>query len=89
VPIPVQNISPPLLSVTESLPLVIKVIREAHGFSQRDLAKIMIVPRTYISKIENNHATPNLSSLEHIAQALDASPFALIAMSERALTAHE
>jgi transcriptional regulator with XRE-family HTH domain len=31
----------------------------------------MHVPRTYVSKIENEKATPTLSSLERLANALD------------------
>ena len=31
----------------------------------------MAVPRTYVSKIENEKATPTLSSLERLARALE------------------
>ncbi len=33
----------------------------------------MAVPRTYVSKIENEKATPTLSSLERLARALEVS----------------
>ncbi len=33
----------------------------------------MEVPRTYVSKIENEKATPTLSSLERLARALEVS----------------
>jgi transcriptional regulator with XRE-family HTH domain len=39
--------------------------------SQRQLALRMQVPRTYVSKIENEKATPTLSSLERLAKALE------------------
>jgi transcriptional regulator with XRE-family HTH domain len=65
---------------------VLKVSRQANGMSQSDLAKIMQVSRTYISKIENLHATPTLSSLARFANALNASPFVLMAMCEGAAT---
>jgi len=38
--------------------------------SQRQLAERMNVPRTYVSKIENEKAMPTLSSLERLAIAL-------------------
>src|SRR5512133_3143162 len=38
--------------------------------TQRQLALRMSVPRTYVSKIENDKATPTLSSLERLARAL-------------------
>jgi len=41
--------------------------------SQRQLAMRMNVPRTYVSKIENEKATPTLSSIERLAQALNVS----------------
>lgn len=41
--------------------------------SQRQLALRMHVPRTYVSKIENEKATPTLSSLERLADALQVS----------------
>lgn len=48
----------------------IRMLRQRHGLSQRQLAQRMRVPRTYVSKIENEKATPTLSSLERLAQAL-------------------
>jgi transcriptional regulator with XRE-family HTH domain len=38
--------------------------------SQRQLALRMNVPRTYVSKIENEKATPTLSSMQRLAEAL-------------------
>jgi transcriptional regulator with XRE-family HTH domain len=38
--------------------------------SQRQLAMRMQVPRTYISKIENEKAMPTLSSMDRLARAL-------------------
>jgi transcriptional regulator with XRE-family HTH domain len=48
----------------------VKEIRRARHLSQRQLASRMMVPRTYISKIENGKAIPTLSSLERLASAL-------------------
>ena len=48
----------------------VRDIRRARHLSQRQLAGRMMVPRTYISKIENGKAIPTLSSLERLAAAL-------------------
>jgi transcriptional regulator with XRE-family HTH domain len=51
----------------------IRALRQRSGLSQRQLAIRMSVPRTYVSKIENDKATPTLSSLERLAHALQVS----------------
>jgi transcriptional regulator with XRE-family HTH domain len=51
--------------------LAIRNLRQRTGLSQRQLAMRMNVPRTYVSKIENEKATPTLSSLERLARALN------------------
>lgn len=51
----------------------IRMLRIRSGMSQRQLALRMGVPRTYVSKIENEKATPTLSSLARLAEALDVS----------------
>src|SRR5260370_27139219 len=48
----------------------IRSLRLRNGLSQRQLAGRMSVPRTYVSKIENEKATPTLSSLDRRAGAL-------------------
>jgi transcriptional regulator with XRE-family HTH domain len=50
----------------------VRSLRHARSLSQRQLAARMSVPRTYISKIENGKAMPTLSSLERLANALEA-----------------
>jgi transcriptional regulator with XRE-family HTH domain len=49
----------------------VRDLRLERNLSQRQLAGRMGVPRTYISKIENGKATPTLSSLERLANALE------------------
>jgi transcriptional regulator with XRE-family HTH domain len=49
----------------------VRDIRRARHLSQRQLAGRMMVPRTYISKIENGKAIPTLGSLERLAAALE------------------
>ena len=51
----------------------IRSLRQRSGLSQRQLAMRMGVPRTYVSKIENEKATPTLSSLSRLADALEVS----------------
>jgi transcriptional regulator with XRE-family HTH domain len=43
----------------------------------------MSVPRTYVSKIENEKATPTLSSLERLARALEVTVPDLLTGGER------
>lgn len=49
----------------------VKDLRRRNGLSQRELAARMGVPRTYISKIENEKAVPTLGSLNRLARALE------------------
>src|SRR6266852_766247 len=51
----------------------VRSLRLRNGLSQRQLALRMSVPRTYVSKVENEKATPTLSSLERLARALEVS----------------
>jgi transcriptional regulator with XRE-family HTH domain len=53
--------------------VAIRTLRQRSGLSQRQLALRMGVPRTYVSKIENQKATPTLSSLSRLAEALTVS----------------
>jgi transcriptional regulator with XRE-family HTH domain len=57
---------------TNQLPVAaaIRSLRMRAGLSQRQLAMRMNVPRTYVSKIENEKACPTLGSLERLAGAL-------------------
>jgi transcriptional regulator with XRE-family HTH domain len=61
----------------------IRSLRLRNGLSQRQLALRMSVPRTYVSKIENEKATPTLSSLERLAKALAVSVPDLLSGGER------
>jgi transcriptional regulator with XRE-family HTH domain len=66
-----------------SLAHSIRSLRLRNGMSQRQLALRMAVPRTYVSKIENEKATPTLSSLERLARALEVSIPILLSGGER------
>ena len=61
----------------------IRSLRLRSGLSQRQLAGRMAVPRTYVSKIENEKATPTLSSLERLARALEVTVPDLLTGGER------
>jgi transcriptional regulator with XRE-family HTH domain len=61
----------------------IRSLRLRNGLSQRQLATRMSVPRTYVSKIENEKATPTLSSLERLARALEVTVPDLLTGGER------
>jgi len=61
----------------------IRSMRLRNGLSQRQLATRMSVPRTYVSKIENEKATPTLSSLERLAKALEVTVPDLLSGGER------
>jgi len=61
----------------------IRSLRLRNGLSQRQLALRMSVPRTYVSKIENEKATPTLSSLERLAKALEVNVPELLSGGER------
>jgi transcriptional regulator with XRE-family HTH domain len=61
----------------------IRSLRLRNGLSQRQLAARMSVPRTYVSKIENEKATPTLSSLERLARALEVTVPDLLSGGER------
>lgn len=63
----------------------IRLFRQKSGFSQRQLALRMAVPRTYVSKIENEKAVPTLSSLERLATALEVSVADLLRGTSRTL----
>ena len=61
----------------------IRSLRLRNGLSQRQLAGRMSVPRTYVSKIENEKATPSTESLERLARALEVTVPELLSGGER------
>ena len=83
----VPEVSPETVNVSGrghlNLAHSIRSLRLRNGMSQRQLAMRMAVPRTYVSKIENEKATPTLSSLERLARALEVSIPLLLAGGER------
>lgn len=49
----------------------VRFLRLFVGLSQRDLARMMDVPRTYISKLENERNLPTLATLPKLAKAFN------------------
>ena len=84
-PAPVPQVLPMVGNVPGHLNLAssIRSLRLRNGLSQRQLAGRMSVPRTYVSKIENEKATPTLSSLERLAKALEVTVPELLSGGER------
>lgn len=83
--LPMPAIMPPTTHGRGHLNLAssIRSLRLRSGLSQRQLATRMSVPRTYVSKIENEKATPTLSSLERLARALEVTVPDLLSGGER------
>ena len=71
-----------LTPITRAFPVVIRACRAGREYSQRDLAKEMAVPRTYISKIEIGRCTPTLASFLNFARGLNLSPRFILEMAE-------
>src|SRR6202047_5123383 len=88
-PEPIMVAPPMMMPVTGNgrghlnLATSIRSLRLRNGLSQRQLAGRMSVPRTYVSKIENEKATPTLSSLERLARALEVTVPDLLSGGER------
>src|SRR6202165_3222321 len=89
VPEPIMVAPPMLMPVPGNgrghlnLATSIRSLRLRNGLSQRQLAGRMSVPRTYVSKIENEKATPTLSSLERLARALEVAVPELLSGGEK------
>ena len=88
-PVPIMVAPPMMMPMTShgrghlNLATSIRSLRLRNGLSQRQLAGRMSVPRTYVSKIENEKATPTLSSLERLARALEVTVPELLSGGER------
>jgi DNA-binding XRE family transcriptional regulator len=50
----------------QEAPALFKGVREAHDLTQRELAEILDVHWTYLSKIENGHMVPGKPTLERL-----------------------
>jgi transcriptional regulator with XRE-family HTH domain len=90
-PEPILAIQAPVAETSNGNPAhlqvasAIRTLRLRSGLSQRQLAMRMQVPRTYVSKIENEKAMPTLSSLQRLATALEVSIADLVKGTGRTL----
>jgi transcriptional regulator with XRE-family HTH domain len=90
-PEPILEVQPPVETPANGhhshlqVASAIRMLRQKSGLSQRQLALRMAVPRTYVSKIENEKAMPTLSSLQRLATALEVSMADLLKGSSRTL----
>jgi transcriptional regulator with XRE-family HTH domain len=66
-----------------TLASTLRELRLRAGLSQRQLAARLPGPRSYVSKLENEKATPTLSSLERVATALGVTVPELLRECER------
>jgi transcriptional regulator with XRE-family HTH domain len=49
----------------------LRLLREQKSFSQADIEQRTGLLRCYISRVENNHTTPSVETLEKLARAMD------------------
>lgn len=70
---------------SQYLPPVLGFLRLHAGLSQRDVARRMNVPRTYIAKLENWKAVPQWKSFYKLAAALETTPVHIFTMCEALL----
>lgn len=82
---PVPTVSTHSQSSHLRIAAAIRMLRQKSGLSQRQLALRMAVPRTYVSKIENEKAVPTLSSLQRLATALEVGVADLLKGTSRSL----
>jgi transcriptional regulator with XRE-family HTH domain len=91
IPEPVVELPPPAAEPVHTrhshlqVAAAIRMLRQKSGLSQRQLALRMQVPRTYVSKIENEKAMPTLSSLQRLATALEVNVGDLLKGTSRSL----
>jgi ribosome-binding protein aMBF1 (putative translation factor) len=71
----------PFHYVVPDVATAMKIMRRVTSQSQRELALRIRVPRTYISKIENHQAEPNITSIDKIASGFGMSPSDLVSLA--------
>lgn len=77
------------MSFGEAVCTSIKVMRDAFGFSQLQLAERMGCNRYWISRIENHRATPTLRILEKFAVAFSLTSCDIVTFAELLQTVPE
>lgn len=69
-----------------SFGLVLKQIRESNGFTQEKLAFEIQSHPTHISRLENGHKQPTLTTIFKLATVLNIDPVELIRLVKSKLT---
>ena len=69
--------------------LAVRQLREAHGWSQEQLAAQSDLNRSYVGEIERGQVAPSLITLHKLAQALQLGSSELLAHTERLRQQHE
>jgi HTH-type transcriptional regulator/antitoxin HipB len=63
-----------MIELLEEIAASLKVARKKKNLSQRDLSDMVGIPQSHISKIEMGMVDLQISSLIHLARALDLEP---------------
>jgi transcriptional regulator with XRE-family HTH domain len=91
---PVEEIEPePIMSICDTFrPLGdtmqfriserVRELRKLRNKSQREIAELMGCPRTYISKIENGFALPNIKQIARFAAVFGVTPYEFMLTAE-------
>jgi transcriptional regulator with XRE-family HTH domain len=61
----------------------LRALREAKGLSQGDIEKRTGLLRCYVSRVENDHTTPAIETVEKWARALEISLYAIFYEGKR------
>lgn len=61
----------------------LKTIRQYHRISQKDLANQILISKSYLNEIENNHKKPSLEVLNKYAERFDVPLSSLMLFAER------
>ena len=69
-------------AICNVLPMVVKFLRVEFNLSQCQVAEQMDAPRTYISKLENGAALPNLASIKKLCDVFSIKPYLFIRLCE-------
>lgn len=70
------------VSAGEQMSVAVLLLRTAHGWSQRDLAKRLGSPRTWITKLEHGHGYGKFDSFHRLAAAFEMTPYGLMLIAE-------
>jgi len=63
--------------------VAVKIIREHFKLTQAQVADRMGCPRTYISKVENGHAVPQIDQLMRLAHSMQIEGWRLLRYIEK------